>query len=128
MWRKRFLILAWAILFVSICAFAARADQVTAMWTANPPSEQVQGYTVYWGAASRTYTSAQDVPASITQLELSLPSTSKTFAAVKAWKVVNGARLESVASNEDIYDPAFYALPSAPTVFRMVRSQGGNMQ
>lgn len=81
-------------------SLAANGAQVTLVWDANPPQDQVSGYKVYVGTASGNYNVRTNDVGNVTQHTVTnLTSGQSYFFAVTAY---NGAGLESDFSVEGV--------------------------
>ena len=71
-------------LLLAVSIFAARAMPVTLEW--DPNIEWVDGYRLYWGFASRTYTSTASVSFPETRITVDVPAGVMIYFAVTAFR------------------------------------------
>jgi len=106
---------------------AQTAASVRLAWDANPVTDEVTGYRLYYGPKSQTYTNTTDVGSVTTATITTLAPGTTYFFAVTAY---NASGLESDYSNEVSYTPspvptALTAISSSPGKVRLRFTYGG---
>jgi hypothetical protein len=98
------------MLALILMAGVAQAADLTLYWNASP-STNVGGYKLYWGTASRAYTSTQDCGNVLEKMVSGIGTNKNTFFALTAYNVSGN---ESVFSAEAVWDAQGYLIKPLP--------------